>query len=90
MSLHPEVMIRIIKSTVNPEAAVDKIKSLENIQRQIIERDRQIEGIRKQAAKDIANLESIQFCNHEFLETCNDPSGGSDREKKCLVCGEYV
>jgi hypothetical protein len=89
MTLSRELLVKVIGSVRgDPEKSAALIKDLESIRVKMENRKRKIEEIKKDADSKIKKLMGEIICTHEFTKVSYDPSGGSDIEETCLVCGE--
>ena len=90
MDLHEKIMLAVLNMQLSSEDTVAKFRAISGVKAAVAKRRHQIERIRNDAEKKIKALEDQKLCTHEFIETHGDPSGGSDSEDWCLVCGECV
>lgn len=90
MGLSQDLIIQIIKTIPDPDLAAKQIKDYERIQDLILGRKDKIRQIRNKAHKEIEELMAEKICHHEFTRRCQDPSGGSDNEVECAICGENI
>lgn len=90
MDLHEKIILAVLNMQLSPSDTYAKFKAISGVKAAAAKRRHTIERIRNYAEKKIKELESQQLCQHEFVETHGDPSGGSDSEDWCLVCGDCV
>lgn len=90
MDLHEKIMLAVLNMRLSPADTVAKFKAISGVKAAAAERRHKIDRIQKESALKIKALEDQQLCQHEFVETHGDPSGGSDSEDWCLVCGDCV
>lgn len=90
MDLPEKVVMYVLNQQLSRDETIDKLRSLSGARGLAASRNHQIDNIRKEAEKKIKALRDQQLCQHEVIETHGDPSGGSDSEDWCLVCGDCV
>lgn len=90
MSLPVEIITYAIRSTESPEKAAELIHKYEDIRNRVEARKKEVTETMSNAKKKAESLMKEQLCQHEVIKRLRDPSGGSDREEQCLICGEYL
>jgi hypothetical protein len=90
VDLPKEVVVRVLSRGLAPAAAVWELERLSNIRAESRGVANKIQQIRAEAEAKISKLEARQICEHEYVESQGDPSGGSDRSYVCLVCDAHL
>ena len=90
MDLPAEVVLRVLHKGLTPEATAKLLQEYSDIRAKTLDRDRKVARIRKTAAEEIKKLEAEILCGHELTKRHCDPSGGSDSDEECLICGEIA
>ena len=90
MDLPAEVVLRVLHRGLTPEATAKLLQDYSDIRAKVLDRDRKVAKIRKTAAEEIKKLEAEILCGHEVTKRHRDPSGGSDSDEECLICGEIA
>ncbi len=73
-----------------PETLLPHLEELSKMRQRVLNRNSRITQVRKESAEKIKQLEAESLCTHEVTKTHGDPSGGSDSEVECLICGEWI
>lgn len=90
MGLNKAVLAHAIHISVSPEAAASLIIEWEHARVAVRDRNQKCAKILSEARAQVDTLMKQELCGHQITETHGDPSGGTDRDYQCLICGESV
>jgi hypothetical protein len=90
MELPDKVIKYVLMSNSSADEKFNLLDKFSRARSRTLERQKKVERIQKESATKIAELLKEVICDHEITEYHGDPSGGSDSEEQCLICGVWV
>lgn len=90
MELPSEVVRHVLKQGLPESEAMSRLERYSEQRRKSHERSQKIERMQADHAAKIKKMLAEELCTHEVVKYHGDPSGGSDSDEQCLICGAYV